>query len=642
MALCGKIEILDCTIRDGSYLINYQFTSEDAYLVCDLLSQCGIKRVEVGHGLGLDAQAKGKGSAAASDEDFIKAAVSAAKGRSKIGVFFIPGIGDTDSIRRAADLGLGFIRIGTNIEDRRDAFEAIALAKSLGLEAWANLMKSYVLPPAAFAEACAEMSGHGADVVALVDSAGGMTPNEVRAYVAAAVPKCPKLGFHGHNNLQLAIANCLAAVEAGCAFIDSSLRGIGRSAGNAPTEALCALLMRDGVDIGRIDHRRLIRAAQKLIAPMMPRDTGLLPIEIASGLSYFHSSFQPLVDKASSSHKVEPFETILELGPTAKPGVTAEAVEKAADAAARLSGRTTRTPRVDQSWVNRKSCSSIEELSAMLTVLSAKTGNEPVVTVSRSRRTNPPPFRFTPVRVGRGYCFAHVESASPAEDTSLFKTLAGKFNLWLIDNAVRPPQELPSEVTIARYDDDLLAFTALSDFVGLSGVAPRVMAVTSTAMDIERLKLFLPAAVVVEDDADIGVAMDSRRKFGADDVSRLKPGGMVVAIQPDAISLETAAAARKRKVTLHRLDLSQALSGEVQRVFDTLKRLRAHAGELDIGNLHIVAGGVIGGKGDIVVDSISSPSLILGKADGLGGINPLDSDDDDARRATLNWMLSKS
>jgi len=330
-----KLGILDCTIRDGSYLINYQFTAEDAYLVCDLLAQCGIARLEVGHGLGLDAQTKGRGAAAASDADFIKAAVSAADGRSKIGVFFIPGIGDLDSIRRAADLGLDFIRIGTNIEERHLAREPIALAKRLGLETWSNLMKSYVVEPGAFADACGEMASRGADVVALVDSAGGMTPNEVLSYVSAAVDKGHTLGFHGHNNLQLAIANCLAAVEGGCAFIDSSLRGIGRSAGNAPTEALCALLTRENVDIGAIDWRRLIHAAQNLIAPMMPRDTGLLPIEIASGVAYFHSSFQELVDKASAAHGVEPFETILEIGPAAKPGVDASTVEKAAAAAAR-------------------------------------------------------------------------------------------------------------------------------------------------------------------------------------------------------------------------------------------------------------------------------------------------------------------
>ncbi len=637
-----KTGILDCTIRDGSYLINYQFTAEDAFLVSDLLAQCGIERIEVGHGLGLDAQTKGKGAAAASDADFIKAAVSAAKGRAKIGVFFIPGIGDLDSIRRAADLGLDFIRIGTNIEERRDATEPIALAKSLKLETWSNLMKSYAVPPDTFATACDDMRDAGADMIALVDSAGGMTPTEVTTYVSAAAARSHTLGFHGHNNLQLATANCLAAVEAGCAFIDSSLRGIGRSAGNAPTELLCALLLREGIDIGPIDYRRLIRAAQKLIAPMMPRDTGLLPIEIASGISYFHSSFQPLVDKTSARHGVDPFETILEIGAAAKPGVNDATVEKAATAASRLSGAALRTPHLDHSWLNRQSCSSLDELAAILTMLSGKTGFEPVVTVSRSHRADPPPLRFTPVRTAKGYCFAHIESANTEEDLKLFESFSPKFHLWLIDHAVTAPSPPQAPTTIVRYDDDLLALTALADFIHLMSDTPRLHVSTDNPSDLERLKLLVPHAVLVDKDADIGVAMGGSHSFQAADVDTVRLGGAIVAIRLDAIGYETAAAARIRHVTLHRLDLSQALASEVQRVFDTLTRIRIHAGERTIDGVKVVAGGVIGGKGDFVVDSIASPTIILGKADGSGGILPLQPADDAPKRIILDWILAKS
>ena len=157
--------ILDCTIRDGSYVVDYQFTVEDTAIIAHGLAAAGIRHIEVGHGLGLNAQNCGKGNAAITDIEYITAARSAASAEALIGSFFIPGIGTEDSLRAAADAGLNFVRLGIDVDDCTKLRPFVKLAKSLGLEVWGNIMKSYLVPPAEFAEVARRVGGFGVDVV---------------------------------------------------------------------------------------------------------------------------------------------------------------------------------------------------------------------------------------------------------------------------------------------------------------------------------------------------------------------------------------------------------------------------------------------------------------------------------------------
>ncbi len=608
-----RLEILDCTIRDGSYLINYQFTAEDTFLIAAALCRAGIRRIEVGHGLGLNAQYAGRGTAAESDTRYMQAAVAAAGRKAKVGVFFIPGIASEDNIRRAADAGIRFLRVGTNIDQYREAEKAVALAKGLGLEVWSNLMKSYLVTPKRFAETCSATADIGADVAVLVDSAGGMTPRQIRAYIGAARTRCGgPLGFHGHNNLQLVIANCLAAVEEGATHLDASLRGMGRSAGNAPTELLAAILDREGYDIGSIDWKSLIRVAQDSIAPLMPRDIGLLPVEIASGITCFHSSFQPLIDESSRRHGVEPFETILRIGRTGRKAVTPETADAAA-AAARKARRGARRPSFDSRWVNRSACTTLEELRSALRVLSSKTALPVVMTLARSRRDRPAPLRFTPLRMGRNYCIAHIETAGPRQDGEVFDFFRGDVKLWMADREIRPPAPAPDGMTWVPYDEDRLLVNSLCDFLqiryprGSVYIPPGADRIVSLARSMVECGGGPPC--------DVGVAIDRQRKFSCTDARRVKARGCLVIAQPDAVQPDVVSLARKRGLEIWRLDLSEAMIAEVSRLFDGSRRLCEHSGRIDVGGVGVVAGGVVGARGDLVVNSISAPTAILGKAD---------------------------
>src|SRR5207249_2088921 len=122
---------------------------------------------------------------------------------------------------------------------------------------------------------------YGADIVCVVDSAGGMMPEDVHAYIQAMrstidVP----VGFHGHDNLSLGIANVLAAIDAGATYVDSTLRGMGRGGGNAQTEVLVTVLKKRGIDLG-VDINRLMDLSDRIIRPLMPAG-GLYPIHITS------------------------------------------------------------------------------------------------------------------------------------------------------------------------------------------------------------------------------------------------------------------------------------------------------------------------------------------------------------------------
>src|SRR5687768_11796614 len=107
------INIVENTLRDGSYVVDFQFTSQNTYDITKGLRDLGFKMIEVGHGLGLGAWNNPKaGLSKQTDEEYIRAAREAAK-NAAIGVFFIPGIGTHDDILKAKNAGIDFIRIGS-------------------------------------------------------------------------------------------------------------------------------------------------------------------------------------------------------------------------------------------------------------------------------------------------------------------------------------------------------------------------------------------------------------------------------------------------------------------------------------------------------------------------------------------------
>jgi 4-hydroxy-2-oxovalerate aldolase len=326
--MSGSIKILDTTLRDGSYANNFSFTTADTSIICKELEDAGIDYIEIGHGVGLNAGNCGYGVAVHTDEEYMIAAQNVLK-KAKYGMFCIPGIAEIKDIDIAADHKMDFIRIGTNVTEAYKSKDFIKRAKHHGMIVAANFMKSYALPPVEFAQMVKMAEEFGADIVYIVDSAGGMFSHEIKAYFEAIrdATNIP-LGFHGHDNLGLAVANSLEAVKLGFDFIDVSLQGLGRSAGNASLELIAATLIKLGYNI-KIDLLKLLEIGSKYINPLI-NYKGKIPMDIVAGFADFHSSYMHYILKYSAKYSVNPALLIIEISKVDKVNVNERVLEEVA------------------------------------------------------------------------------------------------------------------------------------------------------------------------------------------------------------------------------------------------------------------------------------------------------------------------
>ena len=303
--------LLDTTLRDGSYVINFQFTARDTAIIAHELESAGIELIEIGHGVGLGASEAGYGTAAETDSAYLEAAAGTLK-RAAWGMFCIPGVAKLEHVDLAASFGMRFIRIGTDVADVPDSAPFIERAKKHGMFVCANYMKSYVVDPAEFARKAKLSEQYGTDVVYVVDSAGGMMTRDMEAYFRAVQEACNvAIGFHGHDNLGLGVANAVRAVELGADIVDASLQGMGRSAGNTPTELFIVVMERLGTPLG-FDPLRVMDIGEKYIKPLVQRQ-GLNSLDVVAGYAQFHSSYMGVIREFSSKFGVDPRKLIIAL-----------------------------------------------------------------------------------------------------------------------------------------------------------------------------------------------------------------------------------------------------------------------------------------------------------------------------------------
>lgn len=306
------MKILDCTIRDGSYATNYYWEAEMLRDIVSSLSRCGIEYIEIGNGTGMGAYRKLSG--ALTDEAYYANTIPY-KETAKIGSFYIPGVGTKDDLSLFRNAGGDFVRIGANATETEKTFDSIEYAKGVGLFVTCNLMKTYALTNYQLVGRVRDLVSAGVDCVYIVDSSGGMLPGQVESYMHAIqsfydVP----LGFHGHNNLLLANANTLKAVECGAEMVDATLGGLGRGAGNAQLESLVAAMqkarmMDDGIDVLALSDLSQ-RMREKLSGIHLK---GSSKREIVEGSSDFHSSYTKLLEESALKYNVDPEQLLMEV-----------------------------------------------------------------------------------------------------------------------------------------------------------------------------------------------------------------------------------------------------------------------------------------------------------------------------------------
>ncbi|OLO26684.1 4-hydroxy-2-oxovalerate aldolase [Alkalihalophilus pseudofirmus] len=308
-----KPRITDTTLRDGSHAVSHSFSPEQIKEIVGRLDEAGVPVIEVSHGAGLFGSTIQQGFSVHSEFDLIKTAVETAK-TSKIASLFVPGIGTSEELRQAVEIGIGAIRIAVHCTEADVTEQYFRLAKELGIEAVGFLMMSHTQPASVLAKQAKLMESYGADCVYVVDSAGALVPTGVRERVSALKEALSiEVGFHAHNNLGLGIGNSIAALEAGADQIDGTLRGLGAGAGNAPTEVLVAALNKMEVDTG-INLAVLMDVAEEVVAPLMPGPIIIDRDNLSSGYAGVYNSFLLHVRHAAERFGVSPSEIMEELG----------------------------------------------------------------------------------------------------------------------------------------------------------------------------------------------------------------------------------------------------------------------------------------------------------------------------------------
>ena len=309
------VTLHDMTLRDGMHPKGHQISVAQMVAVAEGLDAAGVPLVEVSHGDGLGGASINYGFPAHSDEEYLRAVVPRMK-RARISALLLPGIGTVDDLRMAVDCGVGCMRVATHCTEADVAEQHIGVSRKLGVDTVGFLMMAHMSEPEALAAQARLLESYGAHCVYVTDSAGHMLPDEVTARVAclrATLRPETEIGFHGHHNLGMGIANSLAAIEAGARRVDGSAAGLGAGAGNTPLEVLAAVLDRLGAAHG-VDLDRLMDVAEERVVPMMDRPVRIDRDALILGYAGVYSSFLLFAQRAGERYGVRARDLLVELG----------------------------------------------------------------------------------------------------------------------------------------------------------------------------------------------------------------------------------------------------------------------------------------------------------------------------------------
>ena len=309
------VRLTDSTLRDGSHARAHQYTEAEVTAIVTALDGAGVPVIEVSHGDGLGGSSFNYGFSRTDERRLIAAAVAAAR-RAKIAALLLPGIGTQDDIRAALDLGVSVMRIATHCTEADISIQHFGLAREVGMETVGFLMMSHMSSPGVLAAQARIMVDAGAQCVYVVDSAGALVMDEAGDRVAAILAEIggeAQVGFHGHENLAVGVANTICAIRAGALQVDASTRRLGAGAGNTATEALVAVCAKLGIRTG-VDVFAILDAAEDVVRPTMDGECLLDRMSIVMGYAGVYSSFLKHAYRAAERYGVSGAEILVRLG----------------------------------------------------------------------------------------------------------------------------------------------------------------------------------------------------------------------------------------------------------------------------------------------------------------------------------------
>jgi 4-hydroxy-2-oxovalerate/4-hydroxy-2-oxohexanoate aldolase len=310
-----KVLLHDMCLRDGMHPKRHRISLEQMIAIATALDAARIPLIEVTHGDGLGGASVNYGFPSHSDEEYLHAVIPRLR-HAKVSALLLPGIGTVDDLRMAEGAGVSTIRVATHCTEADVSEQHIKVSKKLGLDTVGFLMMAHMILPEQLLAQAKLMESYGANCIYCTDSAGYMLPDDVTARIGllrSELAKETEVGFHGHHNMGMGIANSLAAIDAGAARIDASAAGLGAGAGNTPMEVFVAVLDRMGVEHG-VDLYKIMDVAEDLVVPLMDAPVRIDRDALILGYAGVYSSFLLFAKRAAEKYGVSSRDILVELG----------------------------------------------------------------------------------------------------------------------------------------------------------------------------------------------------------------------------------------------------------------------------------------------------------------------------------------
>ena len=248
-----KIKVLDCTIRDGGLINNHDFDHKFVREVYKALSESGVDYMEMGYKNSKKLfSEKEFGAWKFCTDDDIKKIIDGIESKTRISVMVDVGRVDIDDVKPRKESPVSMIRVAAYVKDIDKAIYLVNHFAEKGYETTVNIMAISRALDNELNEALHQLEEESkAEVIYIVDSFGALYQESTEFLIkkAKAILKTKEVGMHAHNNQQLAFANTIEAIIHNANYVDGTVYGLGRAAGNCPLELLIGFLKNPKFDI---------------------------------------------------------------------------------------------------------------------------------------------------------------------------------------------------------------------------------------------------------------------------------------------------------------------------------------------------------------------------------------------------------